>query len=101
MQIVLTSLAKTYIDRGFDFYMNGGEDIAIRFVETVLDKLSELESKAGIYANVFKHDRMLVKPFPYAIYYDIVKRDCSGSCGIGLQAVATHTPRPSQGSLLI
>ena len=72
MQIVLTSLAKTDIDRGFDFYMSDGEDIAIRFVETVLSKLSELESKAGIHAKVFRHYRMLIKPFPYAVYYDIV-----------------------------
>ena len=39
MQVVLTSLAKTDIDRGFDFYAHSNGAVAIRFVETVLSDL--------------------------------------------------------------
>ncbi len=71
MQVVVSNLAKDDIDRGFAFYASGGENLGIRFVETILDRLKVLESTAGIHAKVFGHYRLLAKPFPYVIYYDI------------------------------
>lgn len=71
MQVVVSNLAKNDIDRGFAFYATGGEEVARRFVETILSRLSDLEGTAGIHAKIFGHYRMLAKPFPYAIYYDV------------------------------
>jgi hypothetical protein len=81
--------------------LKGGRDVAARFVETVLSRLMELKATAGIHAKIFGHHRMLVTPFPFAIYYDmrseygneLTNRPASGTGSITRDRMKKETRR--------
>lgn len=72
---------------GRDFYEEQAPGIGTYFLESAFAEVESLRIYAGIHRRVFGYHRLLMKRFPYAVYYEIEENvavvyrvlDCRGN----------------------
>ena len=69
MKIKLLSSALEDLYEGRLFYEKQGEGLGEYFFDSLFSDIDSLILYGGIHPKVFGYHRMLVKRFPYAIYY--------------------------------
>lgn len=57
------------IETGKYFYDSQEEGVGDYFLETVFSEIESLRLHGGIHRKVFGYFRLLVRKFPYAVYY--------------------------------
>ena len=72
MRIKLSSPAERQLQSGYRFYENQSEGLGNYFLDSLMADIESLQIHAGVHAVYFgKYHRMLVKRFPYSIYYRV------------------------------
>jgi len=69
--LIFTELANRDLIDAKKFYETQAQNIGAYFIQSVLLDLESLKFYAGIHERKNDYFKMLVKRFPYAIYYDI------------------------------
>ena len=71
MKIRLLESARADLRRGYHFYERQTQGLGAFFLDAVQADVRSLTIYAGIHPKVEGLHRLLVKRFPYAIYYDL------------------------------
>lgn len=74
MTIQILSLAEADLLDGFQFYERQATGVGWYFFDTLHSDIESLCLYAGIHPLVFGYHRLLSKRFPFAIYYDILRK---------------------------
>lgn len=75
MKLRLLPSAWRDLAAAYYFYENQRAGLGSEFRETVLEEIEKLSSTAGVHRRVFGQRRLLVRRFPYAVYYLIENGD--------------------------
>ncbi len=70
--VVLMEEASDDLEAGRRFYEQREPGVGLDFVESALSDIVSLRLYAGIHSVWHGYHRMLIKRFPFAVYYDIV-----------------------------
>ncbi len=58
-------------DRGRQFYERQGEGLGAYFLDSLFAEIESLMLYAGIHRKVFGFHRLIVRRFPYGVYYRV------------------------------
>lgn len=72
MKIHMMSEASLDLAKGILFYERQSQGLGAKFLATMESEISSLLKFAGIHAFDYGYQRMLVRKFPFASYYQIV-----------------------------
>jgi len=75
MRIRLLTSAFNDLADGRDFYERQGDGLGEYFLDSLFSDIDSLTLYAGIHHKVFGFHRLLSKRFPYAIYYQLEKKN--------------------------
>jgi hypothetical protein len=71
MMVKILPPAVEDLTEGCGFYEKQSETLGLQFLVEVAKEIDSLEQKGGIHAKHFGFHRLLVKKFPFAIYYQV------------------------------
>jgi plasmid stabilization system protein ParE len=71
MRLRLLDSALEDLDRGRRFYDRQGEGLGAYFLDTMFGEIDALLLYGGIHRKVFGFHRLLVRRFPYGVYYRV------------------------------
>jgi len=71
MNLIILRSALEDIERGFQFYESQAEGLGAYFEETIRGEIESLRLYGGVHRKLFERHRLVVRRFPYAIYYDV------------------------------
>ena len=75
MIVQISSDAELDILDGFRFYEDQSVGLGEYFRDSIVADIDSLKFFAGIHELAFGHHRMLSKRFPFAVYYDLDRKD--------------------------
>lgn len=75
MRIQLSEEASTDLAKGILFYETQARGLGAKFLQTMESAIESLRRYGGIHARDNGYQRLLVRKFPFAIYYQIVDED--------------------------
>lgn len=74
MHVRILRPAERDLEEGYAFYEGQQAGLGDYFLDSLFADIDALAIYGGIHRRVFGSHRMLVRTFPYAIYYDVVAK---------------------------
>jgi plasmid stabilization system protein ParE len=69
MKLRILDSALEDLDRGRLFYERQGEGLGLYFLDSLFGEIDSLVLYAGVHRKVFGFHRLIVRRFPYGVYY--------------------------------
>ncbi len=69
MKLRILDSALEDLDRGRLFYERQGEGLRLYFLDSLFGEIDSLVLYAGVHRKVFGFHRLIVRRFPYGVYY--------------------------------
>jgi plasmid stabilization system protein ParE len=69
MKLRILDSALEDLDRGRLFYERQGEGLGLYFLDSLFAEIDSLILYAGVHRKVFGFHRLIVRRFPYGVYY--------------------------------